>query len=103
MESTSYTTFLNGAIDVEVYIEQTQGFEVHSRNTHVCRLRKAFYGLKQAPWAWYAINDSYLVRLGSSKSHANPNLYYKFVNNAPLILLLYVDNLFLTGAESLTT
>jgi hypothetical protein len=39
------TTFLNGAIE-EVYIEQPQGFEVHSRDTHVCRLKKALYGLK---------------------------------------------------------
>jgi hypothetical protein len=29
------TTFLNGAIEEEVSIEQTQGFEVHSRDTHV--------------------------------------------------------------------
>jgi hypothetical protein len=42
-----------------------------------------------------------LTRLGFSKSHADPNLYYKVVNNAPVILLLYVDNLFLTGAEPL--
>jgi len=43
------TTFLNGFIQEEVYIEQPQGFEVHGRESHVCRLKKAFYGLKQAP------------------------------------------------------
>jgi hypothetical protein len=95
------TTFLNGAIEEEVYIEQPQGFEVHSRDTHVCILKKALYGLKQAPRAWYARMDSYLTRLGFSKSHADPNLYYKVVNNAPVILLLYVDDLFITGEESL--
>jgi hypothetical protein len=41
------------------------------------------------------------MRLGFSKIHADPNLYYKVVNNAPVILLLYVDNLFLAGEESL--
>jgi hypothetical protein len=97
------TTFLNGAIEEEVYIEQPQGFEVHSRDTHVCRLKKALYGLKQAPRARYARIDGYLIRLGFSKSHADPNLYYKVVNNAPVILLLYVDDLFLTGAKSLIT
>jgi hypothetical protein len=95
------STFLNGAIEEEVYIEQPQGFEVHSRDTHVCRLKKALYGLKQAPRAWYARMDSYLTRLGFSKSYADPNLYYKVVNNAPVILLLYVDDLFITGEESL--
>jgi hypothetical protein len=96
-------TFLNGEIEEEVYIEQPQGFEVHSRDTHVCRLKKSLYGLKKAPRAWYARIDNYLIRLGFSKSHADPNLYYKFVNNAPMIILLYVDDLFLTGEESLIT
>jgi hypothetical protein len=43
------TSFLNGFIDEEVYIEQPQGFEVSERETHVCLLRKELYGLKQAP------------------------------------------------------
>jgi hypothetical protein len=95
------TTFLNGAIEEEVYIEQPQGFEVHSKDTHVCRLRKALYGLKQDSRSWYARMHNYLTRLGFSKSHADPNLYYKVVDNAPVILLLYVDDLFITGEESL--
>jgi hypothetical protein len=94
-------TFLNGAIEEEVYIEQPQGFKVHSRDTHVSKLKKSLYGLKQAPRAWYARMDSYRTRLGFSKSHANPNLYYKFMDNAPVILLLYVENLFIIGEESL--
>jgi hypothetical protein len=95
------TTFLNGAIEEEVYIEQPQGFEVHSRDTHVFKLKKDLYGLKQAPRSWYARIDSYLMRLGFSKSHAVPNIYYKFVNNALVTLLLCVDDLFLIGEESL--
>jgi hypothetical protein len=40
------TVFLNGVIEEEVYIEKPQGFEVHQRETHVCRLKKTLYGLK---------------------------------------------------------
>jgi hypothetical protein len=42
-----------------------------------------------------------LTRLGFSKSYADPNLYYKVVNDAPMILLLYVDDFFMTGAKPL--
>lgn len=68
------TTFLNNTIDEEVYIEKPLGFEVHNKETHVCRLKEALYGLKQAPRAWYARMDTYLLRIGFSRSCADPNL-----------------------------
>jgi hypothetical protein len=40
------TSFLNGIIEEEVYIEKPQIFEVHGRVSHVCRLKKALYRLK---------------------------------------------------------
>ena len=46
------TNFLNGVIEEELYIEQPQGFETHDKETHVCRLKKYLYGLKQTPKAW---------------------------------------------------
>jgi hypothetical protein len=54
------TAFPNGFIEEEVYIEQPLGFEVHGRESHVCRLKKALYGLKQAPGAWHSRIDAYL-------------------------------------------
>ena len=67
----------------------------------VCRLKKALYGLKQAPRAWYGRIDSYLQKMGFIKCGADPNLYYLRVGDEPLILVLYVDDLFLTRSSRL--
>jgi hypothetical protein len=95
------TAFLNGLIEEEVYIEQPLGFEVHGRESHVCRLKKDLYVLKQDPKAWYSRIDAYLQQLGFEKSEVDPNLYFIVVGEDPLILLLYVDDIFITGAERL--
>jgi hypothetical protein len=95
------TAFLNGNIEEEVYLEQPRGFEVHNRASHVCLLKKALYGLKQAPRAWYSRIDSYLQSIGFIKSDVDPNLYLLMKGEDILILVLYVDDLFLTGAETL--
>jgi hypothetical protein len=76
---------------------------IHGKESHVCRLKKFLYGLKQAPCAWYARIDGYLMSLSFNKSVADTNLYYKVVNVESLILILYVDDLFLTAAEHLIT
>ena len=78
-----------------------EGFEVHDQESHVCRLKKALYGLKQAPQAWYERIDSYLMKLGFTRSEADPKLYFKVGNDKPRVLVLYVDDLVLTGADPL--
>ena len=40
--------FLNGDLDVDIYMQQPEGFE-EGGPEYVCRLRKSLYGLKQAP------------------------------------------------------
>jgi len=64
-------------------------------------LNKALYGLKQAPGAWYSHIDNYLVKLGFTRRNVDPNLYFKVVQSMPLILVLYVDSLFLIGNQIL--
>jgi hypothetical protein len=91
------TTFLNGVIEEEVYIEQPQGFEVEYKKNNVCKLKKDLYGLKQDPRAWYGRIDGFLTSLVFTKSKVDSNLYFKVMNDEPVILLLYVDDLFLTG------
>ena len=54
------TIFLNGVVEEEVYVEHPLGFETHDRESHVCRLKKDLYGLKQEPRTWYDKIDSFL-------------------------------------------
>ena len=89
--------FLNGVVQEEVYVEQPLGFETHDRESHVCILKKALYGLKQAPRKWYGRIDGFLSSLGFTKSKADSNFYYKVEDGNPVILLLYVDDLFVTS------
>ena len=95
------TAFLNGVVEEEVYLEQPLGFETHNKESHVCKLKKALYGLKQAPRTWYGRIDSFLYSLGFTKSKADSNLYYKVEDGNPVMLLLYVDDLFVTGTDGL--
>jgi hypothetical protein len=44
--------------------------------------------------------DGHLMILGFNKSVIDPILYYKIVNGESLILVLYIEDLFLTGTES---
>ena len=64
-------------------------------------MKKALYGLKQAPRTWYDRIDNLLTSLGLTKSKVDSNLYYKVEEGDLVILLLYVDDLFLTGAYGL--
>jgi hypothetical protein len=67
----------------------------------VCRLNRALYGMKQAPHAWYTQIDNYFTGLGFKKSEVGTNLYKILVEGKLLIIVLYVDDLILTGDEKL--
>lgn len=82
------TSFLNGMVEEEIYMEQPKGFETLNKDNQVCLLKRALYELKEAPRALYTHIDSYLQGLGFTKSEADANLYYITVGGLPLILVL---------------
>ncbi|GJV62286.1 retrovirus-related pol polyprotein from transposon TNT 1-94 [Tanacetum coccineum] len=50
--------FFNGELKEEVYISQPEGFVDQDNPSHVCKLKKALYSLKQAPRACLLSSDS---------------------------------------------
>ena len=93
------TAFLNGSISEEIFMEILDGFPGAGDPTLICKINRALYGLKQAPKAWYDRINSWLHKQGMKRSECDPNLYYLRQNNKLVILLLYVDDLLITGDD----
>lgn len=91
--------FWHGELDREIYMNQPKGFEDAVNPTHVCKLRKALYGLKQAPRAWYGEIAEFLTRSGYSVAHADSSLFIKEKEGKLAIVLVYVDDLIITGDD----
>ncbi|GJR40741.1 retrovirus-related pol polyprotein from transposon TNT 1-94 [Tanacetum coccineum] len=64
------TAFLNGELKEEVYVFQPEGFVDQEYPSHVYKLKKALYGLEQAPRAWYDMLSRFLISQHFSKDHA---------------------------------
>ncbi|GKV20591.1 hypothetical protein SLEP1_g30690 [Rubroshorea leprosula] len=91
------STFFNGVLQEEIYVEQPPGFEITGKEDCVYKLNKALYGLKQAPRGWYCRIDHYLMSQGFRRSTEEATLYVKGSSSeSQLILSLYVDDLLLT-------
>lgn len=88
------SAFLNGVLQEEVYVEQPVGYEVKGSKGKVLKLKKALYGLRQAPRAWYARIDAYLLQQGFVRS-VNEHTLYKRLDeeNNVLLMSIYVDDI----------
>ncbi|CAL2259385.1 unnamed protein product [Prunus armeniaca] len=89
--------FLHGYLSEEVYMRQPRGFEDPKFPHHVCRLRKSLYGLKQSPRAWFSRFSEFLIHSGFTASKVDPSLFIFHKDDNFLFLLIYVDDIIVTG------
>ncbi|KAH9768531.1 hypothetical protein KPL71_011635 [Citrus sinensis] len=93
------TTFLNGDLDEEIYMEQLEGFIAPGQEKKVCKLVKSLYGLKQAPKQWHKKFDHTMITSGFKINECDKCVYVKETENDYVILYLYVDDMLIVGSD----
>jgi Reverse transcriptase (RNA-dependent DNA polymerase) len=90
------TAYLLGKLDEEIYMMQPEGFiRMGMKRNMVCRLLKSLYGLKQAARVWNLKIHAFLVKIGFTRSSADPCLYIDLKRN--LYITIWVDDLLIVG------
>ena len=89
--------FLNGDLTDDICMQKPQGFATNPYL--VCRIKKSLYGLKQAPRAWYAKIDGFLLSLSFDRCKFDPNVYLNLIHGYLMIIVLYLDDLLITGVQ----
>ena len=89
--------FLNGNLSEEVYMQPPPNLSIEPNK--ICQLWRALYGLKQAPRAWFAKFNSTISRLSYIASHYDFALFLCHTYKCTILLLLYVDDMIITGDD----
>ncbi|KAL0534470.1 hypothetical protein IC582_028761 [Cucumis melo] len=96
--------FLHEQLFEEVYMELPLGYkpqyEIQGKKL-VCKLQKSIYGLKQASRQWFTKFSTFLVSLEFQQSKADYSIFIRGKNDSFIALLVYVDDIIITGANAL--
>nr|GEU68901.1 zinc finger, CCHC-type [Tanacetum cinerariifolium] len=94
------TTFLNGELEEEVYMNLRLGFIMPGNDNKVCKLIKSLYGLKQAPKQWHQKFDEVVLSNGYLLNQADKCVYKKFeACGKGVVICLYVDDMLIFGTD----
>lgn len=80
-----------------VYMQQPPGFVDTQHPNYLCRLKKAIYGLRQAPRAWHDALKQYVLSYGFKMSQIDPSLFIYSCKSVQAFFLVYVDDILVTG------
>nr|GEU85155.1 hypothetical protein [Tanacetum cinerariifolium] len=91
------TSFLNGYLNKEVYMEKHEGFVNLKYPNWVCKLKRFIYGLKQASRQWNKLFDDEIKKFGFTQNRDEPCVYLKASGSNITFLILYVDDILIMG------
>ncbi|GJZ49747.1 retrovirus-related pol polyprotein from transposon TNT 1-94 [Tanacetum coccineum] len=75
-------------------------YQMDDNPSHVYRLKKALYGLKKAPRAWYDMLSSFLISQHFSKGAVDATLFTWHAGNDLLLVQIYVDNIIFASTNT---
>nr|GFB34478.1 hypothetical protein [Tanacetum cinerariifolium] len=87
------TTFLHGTLKKDMYVCQPEGFIDADHPSHVFKLKKALYWLKQAPRAWYDELSTFLLQNHFFKGTIDLTLFIRRFDDDILVVQVYVDDI----------
>ena len=90
--------FLHGFLAEDVYMQQPLGFKDATYPSHVCKLQRSIYGLKQSPRSWYARLSQRLLQLGFVASRSDASLFIFSQGKIQIYMLVYVDDIVIAGS-----
>ncbi|KAK8954916.1 hypothetical protein KSP39_PZI002093 [Platanthera zijinensis] len=94
------SVFLNGDLKEEVYVEQPSGFVDPLSSNHVYRLKKALYGLKPAPRAWYETLSVFFIENKFSRGKIDKTLFLRKSKGKIILVKIYVDDIIFGSTEN---
>lgn len=80
-------------------MEAPPGFSKEFKEGEVCRLKRALYGLKQSPRAWFGRFTLAMKQNGYKQSNADHTLFLKQRGKLITCLIIYVDDMVITGSD----
>jgi hypothetical protein len=93
------TAFLNGFLEEELYMMQSEGFIDPKDANKVCKLQRSIYGLVQASRSWNKRFDSVIKTYGFIQTFGEACIYKKASGSSVIFLILYVDDILLIGND----
>lgn len=85
-----------------MYIEQSRGYESKIHPQKVYKLKRDFYGLKQASWAWFSRIEAHFINQVFEKCYSEHTIFTKANKRGKiLVIILYVDDLIFTDNDEL--